>query len=164
MSGVQRGSSVRIDDTSVGKGVFAERCYPIHSVVGDITGELITDRPTGSSYSIEIDENNQLEPYPPFRFLNHSCDPNCEIDWYDEAVFCEKPVMFVIALRDIQSGEELTIDYHWSADCAIPCQCGSENCRGWIVCVEELDRLPQPNRLLDFVKGKNKSINTIDGP
>ena len=27
----------------------------------------------------------------------------------------------------------MTIDYAWPADSAIRCQCGSENCRGWIV-------------------------------
>ncbi len=57
-------------------------------------------------YAIELDEEDYaLEPYPPFRFLNHSEDPNCALSG-DE----EYPV-YILALRDIAPGEELTIDY-----------------------------------------------------
>lgn len=39
----------------------------------------------------------------------------------------------VEALRTIRKGEEITVDYAWPASWAIPCHCGSKNCRGWIV-------------------------------
>src|SRR5690242_16750813 len=38
-------------------------------------------------------------------FINHSCDPNCEADEIDGHVW-------IIALRDIAAGEELTYDYN----------------------------------------------------
>ena len=64
-------------------------------------------------------------------FINHSCNPNCETDEFDEHIW-------VIALRDIGPGEELTYDYrlvvegrmsrHERAQYA--CRCGARNCRG----------------------------------
>jgi uncharacterized protein len=39
--------------------------------------------------------------------LNHSADPNCTIVRYIEALAID-----LIALRDIEAGEELRIDYH----------------------------------------------------
>jgi SET domain-containing protein len=38
-------------------------------------------------------------------FLNHSCDPNCETDEIGDRVW-------ILALRDIAPGEELTYDYN----------------------------------------------------
>jgi len=55
---------------------------------------------------------------------NHSCDPN--------TVFAG---LNVVALRDIERGEELTIDYSTFCDERMPefeCECGSKNCRGRI--------------------------------
>ena len=140
MSWVHRGESVRIQETPVGKGVFAERSYPVGAVIGEITGDVIRYS-DGSDYSFEIDEETQLEPYPPFRYLNHSCEPNCEFDWIEDPICDDELVLFVIALRDVHSGEELTIDYNWPVSCAIPCRCGSRTCRGWIVSRDEVDSL-----------------------
>ena len=39
--------------------------------------------------------------------VNHSADPNCTITRYIEALAID-----LIALRDIETGEELRIDYH----------------------------------------------------
>ena len=55
---------------------------------------------------------------------NHSCDPNTGFSGLD-----------VVALRDINIGEELTIDYVTFYDRHMPpfdCQCGSPKCRGRI--------------------------------
>ena len=51
--------------------------------------------------------------------------------------------MHLYASQFIRSGEELTIDYAWSADWAIPCGCESRVCRGWIVAIEDLPLLQQ---------------------
>ncbi|MBP5622349.1 MAG: SET domain-containing protein-lysine N-methyltransferase, partial [Thermoguttaceae bacterium] len=79
----------------------------------------------------------------PYRFLNHSCAPNCQfIEWQidDDSTSTGSPVpiveLWVHALRDIEPNEELTIDYGWDWQSAIPCKCGAPNCRGWI-CKEE---------------------------
>ncbi len=58
-------------------------------------------------------------------FLNHSCEPNCETEEADDRVW-------IMALRDIAAGEELTYDYHlYDGDPAdAPCHCGAAGCRG----------------------------------
>ena len=58
------------------------------------------------------------------RFMNHSCDPNT---WWEGQT--------LVARRDIQAGEEITYDYA-TADILLafemPCNCGSQFCRGLI--------------------------------
>ena len=57
-------------------------------------------------------------------FVNHSCKPNCETDQIGGK-------MWIIALRDIQPGEELTYDYNlFDGEEDAPCRCGAKRCRG----------------------------------
>lgn len=63
-----------------------------------------------------------IDPKPPLRYINHSCNPNTGF----------KTPRRVYALRNIKKGEELTLDYStiefvdfWD----MPCNCGSRNCR-----------------------------------
>jgi hypothetical protein len=68
------------------------------------------------------------------RYINHSCSPNCESDEIDGRVW-------IIALRDIAMGEELTYDYNLydgDEDDFSPCACGSSNCRGSLYSEEEI--------------------------
>lgn len=66
------------------------------------------------------------------RWINHSCNPNCEAEETDDGR------IFVRALRDIASGEELNYDYGLIIDepltkklkLAYECRCGNANCRG----------------------------------
>lgn len=69
-------------------------------------------------------------------FVNHSCDPNCESDQIDDCIW-------IIALRDIEAGEELTYDYClWDGEPGdeAPCYCGAKNCRGTMYSEEEIAR------------------------
>jgi len=67
-------------------------------------------------------------------FVNHSCNPNCEIEEIDGRIFIE-------ALRDIKAGEEITYDYWlYDGDDDAPCSCGSEACRGSMYSPEELKK------------------------
>jgi uncharacterized protein len=57
-------------------------------------------------------------------YLNHSCDPNCEVDEI-------KGRVWIFALRDIAAGEELVWDYNlYDDEDPAPCHCGSPKCRG----------------------------------
>ena len=132
---------LRIEETRVGKGVFACRAFPIHSVIGEITGQRIDDPDYSSDYCMDLEDGFQLEPHPPFRFLNHSCEPNCEFDLLDfdpDGQSQPGRRVYLISLRDIHADEELTIDYNWPANAAIRCLCNAPSCRGWIIDESEL--------------------------
>jgi SET domain-containing protein len=67
------------------------------------------------------------------RFINHSCDPNCES-------VNRRGRIFIEALRPITPGEELTYDYRYERDgteanddALYVCHCGSARCRGTIL-------------------------------
>ena len=58
--------------------------------------------------------------------INHCCDPNLRC-----AIVRGHIIYF--AKRDIEAGEELTIDYRFDSYIEkIPCSCGSKKCRGVI--------------------------------
>ena len=65
------------------------------------------------------------------RWINHSCDPNCETTEEDNRIF-------VYALRSLGAGEELFYDYKIipaerrtkKLEKEFACQCGSPKCRG----------------------------------
>lgn len=141
--GKRRDRSVRVGRTPVGKGIFAQKSYQRGALIGEIQGTIIKDPTYGSEYCMNIGDGRILEPDAPFRFVNHCCDPNCEFDWFDvsESDAAVERRVFLIALDRIRPGEELTIDYHWSAGAAIPCRCGAHCCRGWIVAPEQLHLL-----------------------
>lgn len=75
--------------------------------------------------TIDATEKGQIS-----RFINHSCDPNCETQkWTVNGLI---RVGF-FAIRDIVAGEEITFDYqfiHFGK--GQKCLCGSNNCRGTI--------------------------------
>jgi len=68
------------------------------------------------------------------RFINHSCEPNCE-------AVGEKSRIFIEALRAIEPGEELTYDYAYEREKGTTeedeqlyvCHCGAARCRGTIL-------------------------------
>lgn len=44
------------------------------------------------------------------RYVNHSCNPNCELQTWSVGNECR---LVIVALKDIDSGVEITIDYNW---------------------------------------------------
>lgn len=74
------------------------------------------------------------------RFINHSCNPNCE-------TVIENSRVFIDAIRNIKPGEELGYDYQltWEstddpAELALyACRCGAKKCRGTMLDKEPTD-------------------------
>ena len=129
----------------LGRGVYAGRKHCFEEVIGEVAGTHIDDAGYGSDYCMDLGEAGTLEPDAPFRFMNHSCEPNCALEWHDLTAPGESAPrrrLFVVALDDIARGEQLTIDYGWPASRALRCRCQAAACRGWVVAAGELDRLP----------------------
>jgi uncharacterized protein len=131
---------VRVGYVPYGLGVFARGRFPAEDLIGPIAGNVVDDPNYESEYCMDLGGDLALEPRTPFRYLNHSCHPNCVL----VCVALERrdgtPVgteLWVETLAEVAPGEQMTIDYAWPARVAIPCQCGCADCRGWIVAAEE---------------------------
>lgn len=138
-----------IADVAHGKGLFAVRDFNRGHRVGWMEGQVIQDEWHSSDYCVDLGDGNSLEPGVPFRYLNHSCEPNCElylIETDKEGNTYPVPRVSVETTRSISVGEELTIDYGWPAEQAIPCGCGAKECRGWVVAEEELHLVGKRSR------------------
>ncbi|OAX38802.1 SET domain-containing protein [Rhizopogon vinicolor AM-OR11-026] len=165
---VQRGRRyvVNIKKTkNKGWGVFnGQKKIPKGSFIGVYAGELLTvgeaDRrgtlynKFGRTYLFDIDFHHMgseavysVDAYHAgnlTRFLNHSCDPNCEIQacYINEANF-NKPLLTVFTVREVEPLEELSFSYMGQIDDDMvnhakasndavyaECHCGSANCLG----------------------------------
>ena len=128
-----------------GRGAFALRRIRKGTRIIEYLGERISHREADRRYSDKdvndnhtflfiIDRSTVIDGGArgnAARFINHSCDPNCESVIDDRRVFIE-------AIRTIQPGEELTYDYQIGRDKEDPpnvdeifaCRCGASSCRG----------------------------------
>lgn len=81
--------------------------------------------PFPNTYLFGLDGGKRIiDGYGVAAFVNHSCKPNCETDQIAGK-------MWIIALRDIEPGEELTYDYNlYDGEDDAPCYCGAKRCRG----------------------------------
>ena len=83
------------------------------------------------------DGKTVIDGYGEAAFINHSCNPNCE------TVENNDGEVWIVALRDIAAGEELTYDYSLydgDGEDLSTCACGASNCRGTLYSEEELAR------------------------
>ena|SRR3989344_8225003 len=105
------------------KGLFTRRAFKKDNTVLKLEGTIT---PTPTQHSIEVGEGEHITDKDVGCYLNHSCEPNTEI---------ERREREVRARRDIAQGEELTFDYNANeTEMAYPfeCKCGSPNCQGLI--------------------------------
>jgi SET domain-containing protein len=117
-----------------GRGLFATAKIDQNEIVA-VKGGHIVDRktlreeitPQLGPVEIQIDDDLFIAPITPeerdlsMLYSNHSCDAN--IGMRGEITF--------VAMRDIESGEELTHDWCTTDndDYSTECKCGSTNCR-----------------------------------
>jgi len=128
-------ATLKVGPARLGLGVFARRAIVTGESVGEVTGLVRDDPDYSTDYCMDLGGDMSLEPDAPFRYLNHSCDPNCElvlIETEEEDGSDGIPEIWLETLRPIAPGEEMTIDYGWPADTEVRCLCGSPRCRGWI--------------------------------
>ena len=138
-----------------GRGAFATRLIRRGQRVIEYTGERIGDDEADRRY-----DDDKMSRHHTFlfvvddkvivdaavggndsRYINHSCDPNCE-------AVIERKRIFIYALRTIRPGEELAYDYQYERtndhsaedEKFYKCKCGAANCRGTILAPEKPKR------------------------
>ncbi len=107
-----------------GMGVICKRAFRAGELVAEITGEILDEI---TQHTLQIDAERHLLDLHFTGYLLHSCDPNVSVDMQN---------MRVTALRDIQPGDYLSMDYAETEEYLyrqFACCCGASNCRGWIM-------------------------------
>lgn len=103
-----------VKDSSVhGKGLFAGSDFKENQLITIIDGEHINAddcvkrESEGNVYIFYKNDDEYIDAANNefLRYLNHSCDYNCDIDEDENGNLC------LFAVTDIKMGEELTIDY-----------------------------------------------------
>ena len=131
-----------------GKGAFALRAIKKGERLIEYTGEKIPHPVADARYDDEtMDEHHTFlftinsryvldatHGGNESRYINHSCDPNCETEIVRGRVW-------IYAIKDIEPGEELAYDYAYERsgdetaadERRYKCLCGSKKCRGSIL-------------------------------
>lgn len=100
----------KVKKSSAGLGLFAEAPYKKGEFVIEYTGEKITHEEAdrrGGKYLFEVNSKWTIDGKGReniARYLNHSCDPNCESKIVGSRVK-------IYTIKAIKPGEELTYDY-----------------------------------------------------
>lgn len=128
-----------ISECEFGRGLFSKEDINKGENIFNFTGKLINFKQTLEATDnfgdpLQIGKDLYISLEEPMRFINHSCNPNTGII----------NDITLIALRDIQKGEELYFDYSTSMDedhWVMQCMCGEANCRKII---KDFKYLPLP--------------------
>jgi SET domain-containing protein len=129
-----------------GKGVFARTRIPAGEKIIEYKGERIAweealeraeaaGHALGHTYFFSLADGNVIDGASKgnaARYINHSCEPNCEPLEHDNGR------VYIYALQDIEAGEELSYYYALiydgrhtpSVKRAFPCHCGAPTCSG----------------------------------
>jgi hypothetical protein len=131
-----------------GQGAFATQRIRKGTRIIESAGERITQDVADERYDDEsmkrhhtflftLDEDTVIDAAVggnEARFINHSCEPNCQ-------ALIEGKQIFIFALRTIEPGEELSYDYAYErvegmdeeSEKLYVCRCGTKSCRGTIL-------------------------------
>jgi uncharacterized protein len=112
------------------KGLFAIAPIQTGEVISAYVGKIIDGKtlaslpPVSQVHTIQIHDDLYIEPLQSeeAHYVNHSCDPNA---------WLEGPIT-VVAMRDIEPGEEITFDYALCDSTPydeFECWCGAPTCR-----------------------------------
>lgn len=132
------------DSPIQGKGAFAIRHIPAGTRLIEYAGERLTPGQADARYPDTPEERHHTFLFAidddvvidaavngnEARFINHSCDPNCDAVVEDKRIWIE-------TIRDVVPGEELAYDYRYvleerhtpAAKRLYPCNCGARTCR-----------------------------------
>mgnify|MGYP006236700893 FL=1 len=136
------------------KGLFAKINIKKGTKIIDYLGKIITKKEPDRNpkfenskaiYLYNLSSKYDLDgdfAYNTARLINHSCNPNCEVDG-------KGLKLWISSIKDIKKGEELSYDYGFGYDedyKQFPCKCRSKNCCGYIVRDMSLIHISEPTR------------------
>jgi len=114
------------------QGVYAKRSIAKDEHIIRYLGTRLTNKQARAktaddTYHYQISKRYTIDGKNDARYINHSCEPNCESDII-------RGVIWIIAIRDIKKGEELSYNYCYDSKEALdyPCRCGASICIGYI--------------------------------
>jgi len=138
-----------------GRGAYATRRIAKGTRIVEYLGERITHKQADARYEDKGQDDGHTFLFVvnsrvvidagvdgnDARFINHSCDPNCDTVIESQRVFIE-------AIRDIEPGDELGYEYGltWESTddpeelANYQCRCGAVNCRGTMLAEDPLDK------------------------
>ncbi|MFN0054918.1 MAG: SET domain-containing protein [Planctomycetales bacterium] len=126
---------IHVAPCDVGRGLFADEPIAAGRFILEFTGPELTlkqVRAKGAlaANALQIGIDRYLDLEEPGRLLNHSCEPNAGV----------RNGTRLVALRDIQPGEEIRFDYSTTVSdgWTMPCRCGAPHCRGLVVAYQLL--------------------------
>ena len=95
--------------------------------------KFLNKKNVGSVYIFELNSRYDIDGSPLYnkaRYINHSCDPNCEVEII-------KNEIWITSIKKIKKGDELFYDYGYVFDkddyADHVCKCGFKNCIGFII-------------------------------
>ena len=135
-----------------GRGVFANIDLPANTRVLEYRGERIDSAEafrrygdnsgSGETYLFAVNDHWLIDGSAggsSARFINHSCDPNCEaVIWVNIDGDERRDRVYIETLRPIRAGEDLSFDYALGLSPEIAgtarerwrCRCAAVQCRG----------------------------------
>lgn len=162
-----------------GRGAFATRAIRKGARIIEYIGERISQAVADERYDdtamsrhhtflFNVDEDTVIDAAHEgndARFINHSCDPNCQ-------AFMEGDRIYIYALRDIREGEELSYDYAYDRtedmgpeeEALYVCRCGAATCRGTILAPLEEEKEEAPRKKAPVKASKKKSSGSARKP
>ena len=132
-----------------GRGLYATKDIEEGTRIIDYVGKIITKKQTEATerfdnakpiYLFNLNKKFDMDgdvSWNPARLINHSCSNNCDYNGTGLK-------LWVIAIKEIKKGEEITADYGFGYDedyKQFPCKCRSKNCCGYIVRAESRWRI-----------------------
>ena len=132
-----------------GRGLYAIQDIKEGTRIINYVGKIITKKQTEESqkfdnkkpiYLFTLNKKFDMDgdvSWNPARLINHSCTNNCDYNGTGLK-------LWVIAIKDIKKGDEITADYGFGYDedyKQFPCKCRSKNCCGYIVRAESRWRI-----------------------
>jgi SET domain len=110
-----------VEDDAGMKSLFSNKAFKAGEVISPFFAKETLSTPTYLTLQLDDQQHILLGPVH-LQYTNHSCDPNA---------FFDTTEMKMVALREIQPGEEITFFYpstEWKMDRAFDCHCGSPRC------------------------------------